>query len=65
LSFSRGHPRISVRALKCLLRLKMETIGDLYATRSSQILDCRNTGLATLAEIRGMLADVGLKLRED
>lgn len=55
----------SVRTRKILIKLGIETVGDLVSKRSDELLDVKNVGIGTLDEIRCKLANVGQKLRDD
>jgi len=55
----------AVKALTCLRRAGIGTVGDLTAVTATDITDMRNAGPAVLAEIRAALAEHGLSLRDD
>lgn len=56
---------LSVRARKCMLRLGIQTIGQLVQRTADELLSSRNFGVTSLNEIRGQLTEMGLKLRND
>lgn len=56
---------LSVRARKCMMRLGLTTVGDLVRRTADELLSSRNFGVTSLNEIRGKLAEMGLKLRND
>jgi DNA-directed RNA polymerase alpha subunit len=53
---------LSVRALNCLKRLKIEYVGDLIQKPRIELLKMRNFGRTSLAEINEKLAQLGLCL---
>jgi len=54
---------LSVRATKCMVRLGVNTIGELVRRTGDDLLECKNFGVTSLNEVREKLAGVGLKLR--
>ncbi len=56
---------LSVRARKCMVRLGLNTIGDLVRKTSDDLLECKNFGVTSLTEVREKLTPFGLKLRGD
>ncbi len=62
LSMSVAELDLSVRATNCLESEKILTVRDLVARTEEQLLDVRNFGETTLAEVREKLADLGLRL---
>jgi Bacterial RNA polymerase, alpha chain C terminal domain len=60
-----GREAMAVRALTCLRRGRVDTVGNLTAVTARDVLDLRNAGPGILAEIRAALAEHGLSLRDD
>ncbi len=56
---------LSVRARKCMVRLGLNTIGELIRKTGDEMLECKNFGVTSLTEVREKLTDLGLKLRGD
>jgi len=56
---------LSVRARKCMIRLGIQTIGELIRRTGDELLECKNFGVTSLNEVREKLAAHGLKLRGD
>ena len=56
---------LSVRARKTLYKLNITKLTDLEKVSGDQILECKNAGISTLMEIRGLLAMHGLSLLDD
>lgn len=56
---------LSVRARKCMIRLGMNTIGELLRKTGDELLECKNFGVTSLNEVREKLTIKGLKLRGD
>jgi DNA-directed RNA polymerase subunit alpha len=56
---------LSVRARKCMVRLGLNTIGELIRKTPDDLLECKNFGVTSLNEVREKLTSVGLKLRND
>ncbi|NIP86877.1 MAG: tetratricopeptide repeat protein, partial [Planctomycetales bacterium] len=56
---------LSVRARKCMVRLGINTIGELVRRTGDELLECKNFGVTSLNEVREKLGPVGLKLRGD
>jgi DNA-directed RNA polymerase subunit alpha len=56
---------LSVRARKCMVRLRMNTIGELLRKTGDEMLECKNFGVTSLNEVREKLEIHGLKLRGD
>lgn len=56
---------LSVRARKCMVRLGLNTIGELIRKTGDDLLECKNFGVTSLNEVREKLTEMGLKLRGD
>ena len=56
---------LSVRARKCMIRLGINTIGELVRRTGDDLLECKNFGVTSLNEVREKLTVQGLKLRGD
>jgi len=56
---------LSVRARKCMIRLGLNTIGELVRRTGDDLLECKNFGVTSLNEVREKLQLQGLKLRGD
>ena len=56
---------LSVRARKCMVRLGMNTIGELVRRTGDDLLECKNFGVTSLNEVREKLTQFNLKLRGD
>lgn len=56
---------LSVRARKCMVRLGINTIGELVRRTGDELLECKNFGVTSLTEVREKLTGHGLKLRGD
>ena len=56
---------VSVRARKCMVRLGINSLGQLLQRTPDELLSSRNFGVTSLNEIRARLGDIGLKLRND
>jgi DNA-directed RNA polymerase subunit alpha len=56
---------LSVRARKCMVRLGINTIGELLRRTGDELLECKNFGVTSLNEVREKLTVAGLKLRGD
>jgi DNA-directed RNA polymerase subunit alpha len=56
---------LSVRARKCMIRLGLNTIGELIRRTGDDLLECKNFGVTSLNEVREKLQLHGLKLRGD
>lgn len=54
---------LSVRARKCMVRLGMNTIGELVRKTGDELLECKNFGVTSLNEVREKLTTYNLKLR--
>jgi len=54
---------LSVRARKCMIRLGINTVGELIRRTGDDLLECKNFGVTSLNEVREKLAQQGLKLR--
>jgi len=54
---------LSVRARKCMIRLGINTLGDLIRYSGDELLECKNFGVTSLNEVREKLRQFGLKLR--
>lgn len=57
--------RFSVRARKAINRAGCKTIGELTNMSAERLMEMPNFGAASLQEVRGKLAAIGLSLRED
>ncbi len=60
-----GDLNLSVRARKCMIRLGLNTIGELLRRTGDDLLECKNFGVTSLNEVREKLTAQGLKLRGD
>jgi DNA-directed RNA polymerase subunit alpha len=56
---------LSVRARKCMVRLGINTIGELIRKTQDDLLECKNFGVTSLNEVRQKLTIMNLKLRGD
>jgi DNA-directed RNA polymerase subunit alpha len=56
---------LSVRARKCMIRLGLNTVGELLRRTGDDLLECKNFGVTSLNEVREKLQLQGLKLRGD
>jgi DNA-directed RNA polymerase subunit alpha len=56
---------LSVRARKCMNRLGINTLGDLIQRTADELLESKNFGQTSLAEVREKLHAYGLTLRGD
>jgi len=56
---------LSVRARKCMVRLGLNTIGELVRRTGDDLLECKNFGVTSLNEVREKLKVFSLKLRGD
>ena len=56
---------LSVRARKCMVRLQINTIGELVRRTGDDLLECKNFGVTSLTEVREKLTAKSLKLRGD
>ena len=56
---------LSVRARKCMIRLGLNTMGELVRRTGDDLLECKNFGVTSLNEVREKLTQHGLKLRGD
>ncbi|HTU24059.1 MAG TPA: DNA-directed RNA polymerase subunit alpha C-terminal domain-containing protein, partial [Pirellulales bacterium] len=56
---------LSVRARKCMIRLGLNTVGELLRRTGDDLLECKNFGVTSLNEVREKLTQHGLKLRGD
>jgi DNA-directed RNA polymerase subunit alpha len=56
---------LSVRARKCMNRLGINTLGDLIQRTADELLESKNFGMTSLAEVREKLQTYGLSLRGD
>ena len=54
---------LSVRARKCMVRLRMNMIGELLRKTPDELLESKNFGVTSLNEVREKLTLLGLKLR--
>jgi len=62
LSMTMAELELSVRATNCLESEGLLTVRDLVMLEESELLDVRNFGETTLAEVREKLSDIGLRL---
>jgi DNA-directed RNA polymerase subunit alpha len=62
LGMSLAELELSVRATNCLESENIATVRDLVIRTEEQLLEVRNFGETTLAEVREKLADLGLRL---
>jgi DNA-directed RNA polymerase subunit alpha len=62
LGMSLAELELSVRATNCLESENIATVRDLVTRTEEQLLEVRNFGETTLAEVREKLADLGLRL---
>jgi DNA-directed RNA polymerase subunit alpha len=62
LAMSLAEMELSVRATNCLESENITTVRDLVTCTEEQLLEVRNFGETTLAEVREKLADIGLRL---
>jgi DNA-directed RNA polymerase subunit alpha len=62
LAMSLAELDLSVRATNCLESESITTVRDLVIRTEEQLLEVRNFGETTLAEVREKLADIGLRL---
>ncbi|HEX4142060.1 MAG TPA: DNA-directed RNA polymerase subunit alpha C-terminal domain-containing protein [Pirellulales bacterium] len=56
---------LSVRARKCMIRLGLNTVGELVRRTGDDLLECKNFGVTSLNEVREKLTQNNLKLRGD
>jgi DNA-directed RNA polymerase subunit alpha len=56
---------LSVRARKCMVRLQLNSIGELIRKTGDDLLECKNFGVTSLTEVREKLTAMNLKLRGD
>jgi DNA-directed RNA polymerase subunit alpha len=56
---------LTVRARKCMLRLGINTVGDLVQRTADELLEAKNFGMTSLNEVREKLRQLGLSLRGD
>ena len=56
---------LSVRARKCMVRLGLNTIGELVRKTGDEMLECKNFGVTSLTEVREKLDPLNLRLRGD
>jgi DNA-directed RNA polymerase subunit alpha len=57
--------QLSVRARKCMVRLGINTVGELVRRTGDDLLECKNFGVTSLNEVREKLTAKNLKLRGD
>jgi len=62
LNMSLAELELSVRATNCLESENITTVRDLVTRSEEQLLEVRNFGETTLAEVREKLSDIGLRL---
>jgi len=60
-----GDLNLSVRARKCMNRLGINSLGDLVQRSADELLESKNFGQTSLAEVREKLSQYGLNLRGD
>jgi len=56
---------LSVRARKCMIRLGINSLGELCQRTADELLEAKNFGQTSLAEVREKLTAYGLNLRGD
>lgn len=56
---------LSVRARKCMVRLGLNTIGELVRKTGDDLLESKNFGVTSLNEVREKLVQFNIKLRGD
>ena len=56
--------QLSVRARKCLVGLNIKTTGDLVSKTEAELLGCKNFGMTSLVEVKKVLDEMGLRLRQ-
>jgi DNA-directed RNA polymerase subunit alpha len=56
---------LSVRSYNCLKREGINTVGDLVQRSEAELLDIRNFGATSIAEVKRKLEGLGLSLREE
>lgn len=56
---------LSVRARKCMVRLGLNTIGELVRRSGDDLLECKNFGVTSLNEVRDKLTKFDIRLRGD
>jgi DNA-directed RNA polymerase subunit alpha len=56
---------LSVRARKCMIRLGINTLGELCQRTADELLEAKNFGQTSLTEVREKLTQYGLNLRGD
>jgi len=56
---------LSVRARKCMVRLNIQTVGELIRRTGDELLECKNFGVTSLNEVREKLTQYAIKLRGD
>ena len=62
LNMSLAELELSVRATNCLESENITTVRDLVSRTEEQLLEVRNFGETTMAEVREKLSDIGLRL---
>jgi DNA-directed RNA polymerase subunit alpha len=62
LNMSLAELELSVRATNCLESENITTVRDLVTRTEEQLLEVRNFGETTMAEVREKLSDIGLRL---
>jgi len=65
LALAIGELSLSVRALHCLESQEIKTVRDLVHYTPAQLLEVRNFGRTSLAEVKNKLAELGLALGMD
>ena len=56
---------LSVRSYNCLKREGINTVGDLVQKSESELMDIRNFGQKSIDEVKGVLEELALGLREE
>jgi DNA-directed RNA polymerase subunit alpha len=56
---------LSVRARKCMIRLGINSLGELCQRTADELLEAKNFGQTSLTEVREKLGQLGLTLRGD
>jgi DNA-directed RNA polymerase subunit alpha len=56
---------LSVRSRNCLKKMSIRTLGDLLKTSEQELLSYKNFGETSLNEIKGLLANKGLRLGQN
>ena len=56
---------LSVRSYNCLKREGINTVGDLVQKSEAELMDIRNFGQKSIDEVKGVLEELALGLREE